>query len=63
MHARGVQVKSSFRTWLRDLYYQYRDEGGVLSFADYWAANREWLRRTFKESNTVRVDEDDGELS
>jgi hypothetical protein len=56
-------VKSSFRTWLRDLYYEYRDEGGVLSFADYWAANREWLRRTFKESHTVRVEEDDGEPS
>ena len=56
-------MKSNFKAWLRDLYYQYRDEGGDLSHRDYWDTNREWLKRTFKESHTVRVEEDDGEPS
>ena len=56
-------MKSSFKTWLRDLYYQYRDEGGTLSHKEYWDQNRVWLKRRFKEQRTVRIDEDDGELS
>lgn len=56
-------MKSNFKAWLRDLYYLYRDEGGALSHKEYWDQNREWLKRTFKENRTVRVDEDDGELS
>ena len=62
MHVRAL-MKSNFKAWLRDLYYLYRDEGGALSHKEYWDQNREWLKRTFKENRTVRVDEDDGELS
>ena len=56
-------MKTNFKAWLRDLYYQYRDEGGDLSHKQYWDQNREWLKRTFKEQHTVRVEEDDGDLS
>ena len=57
-------MKTNFKGWLRDLYYQYRDEGGELSHKQYWDQNREWLKRTFKEQqHTVRVEEDDGDLS
>jgi hypothetical protein len=58
-----AQMKSNFKAWLRDQYYLYRDEGGDLSHRDYWDQNREWLKRTFKEQHTVRVEEDDGDLS
>ena len=57
-------MKTNFKAWLRDLYYQYRDEGGELSHKQYWDENREWLKCTFKEQqHTVRVEEDDGDLS
>jgi phage antirepressor YoqD-like protein len=56
-------MKTNFKAWLRDLYYQYRDEGGELSHQQYWDQNRLWLKRTFKEQHTVRVEEDDGEPS
>ena len=56
-------MKTNFKAWLRDLYYQYRDEGGELSHQQYWDQNRLWLKRTFKEQHTVRVEEDEGEPS